>query len=196
MARLTEQQSEQIRRERTEQILKAALTVFAEYGINGAKMSMIAEAAGVSHGLLYHYFKSKEEVLNASIAWAMAGSNELIEELRAMDASPIELVERFTMIALSRGNQDVFRIIQRFVRNPDVEPLTRELIEQAGQRYVDLLVPLFHAGQAAGQIIQEDPGRLAGHFLTVLSGLLADDLEWFRSDLEWNVGILLRMIKV
>lgn len=44
-------------------ILDAAVRVFARRGYHGSRVGDIAEEAGVAHGLLYHYFSSKEEVL-------------------------------------------------------------------------------------------------------------------------------------
>ncbi len=44
-------------------ILDAAVKVFARHGYHTSRVSDIAEEAGIAHGLLYHYFSSKEEVL-------------------------------------------------------------------------------------------------------------------------------------
>ena len=44
-------------------ILQAAIRVFAEHGFHRARVGDIAHDAGVAHGLLYHYFASKEDVL-------------------------------------------------------------------------------------------------------------------------------------
>ena len=44
-------------------IVEAAVRVFARKGYHAARVGDIAEEAGVAHGLLYHYFPSKEEVL-------------------------------------------------------------------------------------------------------------------------------------
>ena len=44
-------------------ILDAAVRVFARDGYHTSRVGDIAEEAGVAHGLLYHYFSSKEEVL-------------------------------------------------------------------------------------------------------------------------------------
>jgi len=49
--------------ERKEQLLKAALDVFCERGVDGTTMHQLAEHAGVSYGLFYHYFHSKDDVL-------------------------------------------------------------------------------------------------------------------------------------
>jgi len=46
-----------------EDILKAAIKVFAETGYHSSKMSKVAEVAGVSTGSLYVYYKNKEEIL-------------------------------------------------------------------------------------------------------------------------------------
>jgi TetR/AcrR family fatty acid metabolism transcriptional regulator len=46
------------------QILDAAIRVFARQGFYATRVSDIADEAGVAYGLVYHYFKSKDEVLN------------------------------------------------------------------------------------------------------------------------------------
>ena len=45
-------------------ILDAAITVFARQGYHSTRVADIADEAGVAYGLVYHYFKSKDEVLN------------------------------------------------------------------------------------------------------------------------------------
>ncbi len=44
-------------------ILDAAIRVFAQRGFHDTRVSDIAREAGISHGLVYHYFKSKDDVL-------------------------------------------------------------------------------------------------------------------------------------
>jgi TetR/AcrR family transcriptional regulator, fatty acid metabolism regulator protein len=46
------------------QILDAAIRVLARQGYHGTRVSDIADEAGVAYGLVYHYFKSKDQVLN------------------------------------------------------------------------------------------------------------------------------------
>ena len=45
-------------------ILDAAITVFARQGFHHCRVSDVADQAGVAYGLVYHYFDSKEEILN------------------------------------------------------------------------------------------------------------------------------------
>ena len=50
--------------DRRRQILDAGIRVFARQGFHSCRVSDIADEAGVAYGLVYHYFKSKDEVLN------------------------------------------------------------------------------------------------------------------------------------
>ena len=59
----TEEQYEQIRSEKRKIIMQTALTLFAEEGYATTSIEKIAKSAGISKGLMYNYFKSKEELL-------------------------------------------------------------------------------------------------------------------------------------
>lgn len=50
--------------EKRRQILDAAVRVFARQGFHATRVADIADEAGVAYGLVYHYFRSKDEVLN------------------------------------------------------------------------------------------------------------------------------------
>ena len=66
MPRTTEQ-FELMRREREESILNAGLYFFATKGLETTTADMIAKMVNCSHGLLYHYYKTKEELYQAVI---------------------------------------------------------------------------------------------------------------------------------
>ncbi|MCM3782384.1 TetR/AcrR family transcriptional regulator [Neobacillus mesonae] len=195
MARYKEEQTKLIREARKNQILKAALRVFSEYGVEGTKMSMIAKAADLSHGLMYHYFDSKEELLTTSLLWAMEGAEHLIEEVKGSSATPLEKVAHFTRSAISAGSHDVFRMIQSCMKHPDLDEETKNLILQTSEKYILLLVPILIEGQDRGEIVEEEPEMLANLYLTILSGLIADDVGWLHQNLDWNIRMLLRVIQ-
>jgi AcrR family transcriptional regulator len=67
MSPRTNQQYEKIRAEKRKAILDAALVVFAEKTFDGSTVSMIAEKAKISKGLIYNYFESKEALLKEII---------------------------------------------------------------------------------------------------------------------------------
>ena len=59
--------------DRRKQILKAAVKVFAEKGYHGCRIADVARSAEVAYGLVYHYFRNKEELLESVFAeqWAI-----------------------------------------------------------------------------------------------------------------------------
>jgi len=74
MSPRTEEQFEEIRSAKRKLILDTALEMFANEGYYPTSISKIANAAGISKGLIYNYFKSKEEIIRTII---MQGLNDL-----------------------------------------------------------------------------------------------------------------------
>ncbi len=72
------------------QILDAAISVFARQGFHATRVSDIADEAGVAYGLVYHYFKSKDEVLNELFSQRWSLLLAAIEETDGSDATPRE----------------------------------------------------------------------------------------------------------
>ena len=54
-----------VQEERRRQILQAAVRAFARRGYHACRVSDIAKEAGVAYGLVYHYYKSKDALLEA-----------------------------------------------------------------------------------------------------------------------------------
>ena len=86
MSPRTAEQNEQIRAESKHKIMEAAFKLIAKNGYEATSIAMIAKKAGVSKGLLYNYFTSKEELVKALVLGAMAEGDELIETLFTDDA--------------------------------------------------------------------------------------------------------------
>lgn len=86
MSPRTAEQNEQIRAESKHKIMAAAFKLIAKNGYEATSIAMIAKKAGVSKGLLYNYFTSKEELVKALVMGAMEEGDELIETLFNDDA--------------------------------------------------------------------------------------------------------------
>jgi TetR/AcrR family transcriptional regulator, fatty acid metabolism regulator protein len=82
--------------DRRRQILDAAIRVFAHQGFHACRVSDIAREAGVAYGLVYHYFDSKDQVLNELFAerWSL-----LLAAIREVDARPIAPREKLDAVA-------------------------------------------------------------------------------------------------
>jgi TetR/AcrR family fatty acid metabolism transcriptional regulator len=77
-------------------ILDAAVRVFARQGFNQCRVSDIADEAGVAYGLVYHYFRSKDEVLDTLF---LERWNVLLEVIRDLDGRDIAPREKLYAIA-------------------------------------------------------------------------------------------------
>ena len=77
-------------------ILDAAVRVFARQGFNGCRVSDIADEAGVAYGLVYHYFRSKDEVLDTLF---LERWNVLLDAIRETDQQDISPREKLYAIA-------------------------------------------------------------------------------------------------
>jgi TetR/AcrR family fatty acid metabolism transcriptional regulator len=74
-------------------ILEAAVRVFARQGFHTCRVSDIADEAGVAYGLVYHYFSSKEEILDTLFLERWDVMLEAISEVDASSRSPREKLQ-------------------------------------------------------------------------------------------------------
>jgi TetR/AcrR family fatty acid metabolism transcriptional regulator len=118
--------------ERRRQILDAAVRAFARKGYHACRVSDIAEEAGVAYGLVYHYFESKDAVLEAIFRemWGMMVG--AINAIEAIEESPREQLRKSCAIVLRtwRDYPDVVRVLVREVARSG-EQLQREVEEIA-----------------------------------------------------------------
>jgi AcrR family transcriptional regulator len=122
-------------------LLDAAVRVFARKGFHASRVGDIAEEAGVAHGLLYHYFSSKDEVLEAvfhdnwSVLLARIASVEETDEPAADQLRHISAIVLRTWLHLP----DVVRVmIREFGRSPELSARIGELAQpiEAIQRVI------------------------------------------------------------
>jgi TetR/AcrR family fatty acid metabolism transcriptional regulator len=145
--------------DKRELIRGAAVRVFAQKGYHACRVSDIAEEAGVAYGLVYHYFASKEAVLETVFreTWqAMLDAIRAVEELG--EPAP-EQVRKVTAIVLRswRDDPDLVRVLVREVtRSPHLQ---HEIGEIA------------HAFAALERIIER--GKTDGSFRADLDSRLA-----------------------
>ncbi|NIM49340.1 MAG: TetR family transcriptional regulator, partial [Gemmatimonadales bacterium] len=93
---------------RRRQILVAAWQAFAEKGVRGTTMRDIAEALGLSTGVVYTYFDGKEEIVRALLARSLDQNERLLEDL-AQKESVTQAVEGLFDYFLQCCPGDAFR---------------------------------------------------------------------------------------
>ncbi|XID95606.1 TetR/AcrR family transcriptional regulator [Paenibacillaceae bacterium WGS1546] len=195
MARYSKENSIELHKARTTEIITAAMRIFAEHGIDKSTMSKIAKEIGISKGLMYHYFTSKDEILDACVKWAVENSEQLMNEVRDLTGTSIEKIVYFTKVSLSQDNQIAFRVIQRAIQSKHLKEDTKKIYEKSGSIYIDCLLPIFKEGQRSEEIVDADPLMLLEFYLTVISGLLMEEVNWTTEEEGWNIRRLIRIIE-
>jgi AcrR family transcriptional regulator len=141
-------------------ILDAAVRVFAHKGFHTSRVGDIAEEAGVAHGLLYHYFASKDEVLDTIFRETWSQLLEEIDEIESSDESAPEQLQRVAAHLLGswRRDPDVIRVlIREIARSPEVQQRIGELVKP-----IEAIQRIIARGQERGEIRKDVDARLAG----------------------------------
>ncbi|MFZ1879001.1 MAG: TetR/AcrR family transcriptional regulator [Gaiellaceae bacterium] len=167
--------------------MDAAVRVFARNGFHASRVGEIAEEAGVAHGLLYHYFRSKDEVLETIFRETWSG---LVDETRRIEASGATLREqlrRFARIYLGSWlvTPEVIRVLVREVaRSPEVG----NRVDEIRELFVTL-ERMIEAAKARGEVRAECDAQFAawavyGALEEILTGWVLGQLPGEEEDVE------------
>jgi len=139
--------------EKRRAILHAAVRVFAEKGYHGCRIADVARAAGVAYGLVYHYFRNKDELLESVFAeqWTI-----LINALKAIDEGPgtasekIAAVCGFVLDVYKTAPTAVRVLILEVTRTPNA--LRAGSTPQTLLAAMEILGQVVRGGQATGEL--------------------------------------------
>jgi TetR/AcrR family fatty acid metabolism transcriptional regulator len=153
-----------IQEERRRQILQAAVRTFADKGYHAARVSDIAKEAGVAYGLVYHYYESKETLLEAIFKETWGAMLDTVRSVEQLDEPAGERVRKVTEIILRtwKRDPDLVRVLVREV--------TRSAQVQEEAEEIDL------AYQALQRIVEQ--GQTNGEFRTDLDARVAATI-WY-----------------
>lgn len=178
-------------------ILEAAVRVFARKGYHAARVGDIAEEAGVAHGLLYHYFRSKDEVLETIFreTWS-----DVLAELARVEESGEPLAAQLTRFSgFFLGSwlraPDLIRVLVREVaRSPE---LTHH-VDEIGAVF-NTLTRLFAAAQERGELRADADARLStwifyGGLEEILTGWVLGQLPGETDDVERAVQTVVEVV--
>jgi AcrR family transcriptional regulator len=173
--------------EKRKRILEAAIRVFAEHGYHGARVGDIAGDAGVAHGLLYHYFASKDDVLRTIF---VENWGELIARFRAVEASDEpadQKLEGLAKILLRTWRNDP-ALVTVMVREVARSQLLQGQVEDVREAFA-IFQRVIEEGQAAGTFRRDVDARLAswvvyGGLEEVLTGWVLGQLPDAEEDVS------------
>ena len=174
-------------REKRRQILRAAIAVFARSGYHTSRVADVAKEAGVAYGLVYHYFGSKEDLLETIFRRTWTRMLEAVEAVEAEEGTAREQLAGVARIVLGAWltDPDLVRVLIREVaRSPQ---LGREVDEIA--HAFAALERIVARGQEQKQLRADVDPRLAAWILygaleEILTGWVFERLPANAADVE------------
>src|SRR4030095_3101194 len=156
-------------------ILAAAIRCFARHGLAGAGMRGIARAAGLTEGTLYHYFSSKEALIEAAFAWSAFPASRVRDAMKPADA-PLRdrlLAVGGEFLATLWRSPDWTRVVMReALRAPSDarDGAVRGAVVSLAAERTRALARALREEMTAGRIRSRDPRRVADHLFSALLG--------------------------
>jgi len=168
--------NQKVKDERREQILAAALELFAKRGLVATRISDISVKTGISQGLIYHYFKSKEEALIWLIRNAIDKMNTAALELEKLPVSAKEkiilavdgLLSGFDMKTETASYY--FLITQTALSDSYPDEAKEIILSQNNVKY-HVITRILIQGQKDGTVRKNDASEMAILFFSVINGL-------------------------
>lgn len=152
--------------EKLSEILEAGISEFADKGLRDASMSAIAKRAGISVGVLYKYYKNKDDFWSACIRHCISELDCFLHEIRAQEKKPLQYAEALISSAqqFSRQHKDYIRLYFEATRTADCEQaalLAREIEGMSARLYTEIV----QRAQAAGNVRRDLDPRLFAFFM-------------------------------
>ncbi len=178
---------------RREDILRAALDLFIRKGYAATKIKDIAESVGMSVGLLFHYFDSKESLYEELIIMGLSGPSEVMAQ---SGGDPLEFFEMaaaqiFSYIEHDSFTAQMFVLMSYAYYNEGAPPKVKELLKD-----FDLYTPtaqLIKQGQRDGTIKEGNPLALGIAYWCAIQGIAEEyavNPDYPLPESSWIVDII------
>ena len=181
------------KQQRKQKILITALDLFVKKGYSATKISDISNTIGMSVGLLFHYFPSKEALYEELIKMGIQGTKM---PLQIQGDCPLTILTTFVEQLLFALNEQpyiskMFVFMAQAMKNQDNSPTIKEMLAQVNA--IEKSVPLIEQGQTNGTIKKGDPLALSNAFWCSIQGImeqLAANPNLPFPKAEWIVDII------
>jgi AcrR family transcriptional regulator len=144
-------------------ILEAAVRVFAERGYESSRVGDVAREAGVAYGLVYHYFGSKDAVLDAVLREAWGRLLAALAQAEGTGSGAADQLALAVKIVLRTWSDDP-DLVRLLVREVIRSPVIQDELDLIGQAFATF-ERIVQGGQAAGEFRRDVDARLAAFFV-------------------------------
>ena len=173
----TSLQNSIIREKRKILLMDTALRLFASYGVDNVTIDNITDALEISHGLFYHYFKDKKDLLNQLLEKAKSVFNNFLENTFDEETSPYDFLLKFTQLIINALNDNddkayyIYLVLtlnfQKFFENVDLN-----------HKRIYSLVEQIKKGQELGQFIDSEPTELLIIYFSCIEGMTYKKIKY------------------
>lgn len=172
----TKEQFEEMRNATRDKIRSAAMQLFVHQGFGSTNVQDIADTAGISIGLLYRHYRTKDQLLNELVAYAIEGLKRNILSFES-DQSPKQLISHFVnevYTDLLNGEEIANLMIlinQALFASAGTDTNQHDEILQVNARLLDATARLIRKGQQLGEFRLGDAQEMAVYFYASIQGL-------------------------
>lgn len=173
MAPKTSEQFQEIRQQSMDAIMQAALELFGHDGYHSTSISKIAKEAGVSKGLMYNYFDSKEDLLKRIILEAIETGEHFVDEALDQSSDPYQQLQNLITFSIDmiKTNLPYWKLVTSLAFQGDVLDPIKEVLEEKHKTAIQMGVTIFTKMGLA------DPLKEALFFGAVMDGMLVHFMQ-------------------
>jgi len=185
---------------RREEILRATCREVIARGFASTRVGDVAAALGVSSGLVFYHFTSKENLLGEAFRYAAEEDLERLAATAAGGGSALQRLDRILRLYSPAGSSDAWVLWidawSQALRDPELAEVSRQL----DLRWKQTLAAVIREGMAAGEFACPDPDGTAWRLTALLDGLGVQVtvhrgvptgrlLDWVRSAAAAELGV-------
>lgn len=168
----TKEQNEHVRSVTKAKIRSAGLKLFSHKGLSGTSVQEIATAAGISTGLMYRHYKTKEDLFHDLVHTAIH-EMKAIERLLDADERPSIIFKQLTDAMMHEMNKNdesaqYLVLIAHSSLKGDLDP---EMLEKYNSELFERMANLIRRGQSMGDLCPGDPIQMTLLFFSTMQGL-------------------------
>jgi TetR/AcrR family transcriptional regulator len=164
---------------RRQDILSSGLRLFVEKGYAGTTVRDISATTGASNGLLFHYFKTKEEIIAELAKHAMAGVAS-VASLLSSGLPPLDIFRKITETVLmayrTAHGRSLFLLVNQIKTQSSIPAKVKKIVNAIDA--IGLSVPIIRKGQKAGAMKDGNPLALAIVYWSAVQGI-GETLGWY-----------------
>lgn len=164
----TEEQFEEIRQKRKAEIIETALELFGQQGFHNTSISKIAKTAGVSKGLMYNYFESKEALLDAILFGAAEEKQAASQSISMSEIPPKQRLQMMIegMFVMVESNLHHWKLMMSLSLQDEISIRVKEKFATQQAEGMQQFVSLFE------EMEFENPQLEAYFFGSSLTGVI------------------------